>query len=39
MGDNLKQGILCMDVSRPLNPREFVALAAIIGLLLATVLS
>jgi hypothetical protein len=39
MGENLKQEILCMIVSRPLNPREFVALAALIGLLLGNVLS
>jgi hypothetical protein len=39
MGENLKQGILGMIVSRPLNPREFVILAAVIGLLLRIVLS
>lgn len=39
MGEHLKQGVLGMMVSRPLNPREFVALAAVIGLLLGIVLS
>lgn len=38
-GEHLKQRLLNVIVSRPLNPREFVVLAAAVGLLVRTVLS